>query len=43
MVVLSAYKQIRATNFDVLNDVDEDNYDQAFASIRPGTELSDSA
>ncbi|KAF9228379.1 FAD/NAD(P)-binding domain-containing protein [Gyrodon lividus] len=49
MVVLSAYKQIRATNFDVLNDVDEDNYDQAFASIRPviqgasdvGTRLSE--
>ncbi|KIK78138.1 hypothetical protein PAXRUDRAFT_342290 [Paxillus rubicundulus Ve08.2h10] len=49
MVVLSAYKQIRATNFDVLNDVDEDHYDQAFASIRPviqgasdmGTRLSE--
>ncbi|KIJ65857.1 hypothetical protein HYDPIDRAFT_109904 [Hydnomerulius pinastri MD-312] len=49
MVVLSAYKQIWATNLDVLNDVDEDDYDRAFASIRPviqgasdmGTRLSE--
>ena len=36
MVVLSAYEQIRATRFDVLNDVDEDGYERAFTSIRPG-------
>jgi hypothetical protein len=36
MVVLSAYEQIQATRFDVLNDVDEDGYERAFASIRPG-------
>ncbi|KAF9243103.1 hypothetical protein BU15DRAFT_86521 [Melanogaster broomeanus] len=49
MVVLSAYKQIWATSLDVLNDVDEDNYDRAFACLRPviqgasdiGTRLSD--
>ncbi|KAH7915075.1 hypothetical protein BJ138DRAFT_225578 [Hygrophoropsis aurantiaca] len=35
LVVLSAYKQIRAQNLDILNDVDEDNYDRAFATIRP--------
>lgn len=36
MIVLSAYKQIRATRFDVLNDVDEDGYERAFTTIRPG-------
>ena len=36
MVVLSAYEQIQATRFDVLSDVDEDGYERAFASIRPG-------
>lgn len=36
MIVLSAYKQIRATQVDVLNDVDEDGYERAFATIRPG-------
>lgn len=36
MVVLSAYEQIRATRFDILNDVDEDGYERAFTSIRPG-------
>ncbi|KAG6857719.1 hypothetical protein H0H87_004135 [Tephrocybe sp. NHM501043] len=36
IVVLSAYKQIRAQNTDVLCDVDEDNYDRAFAFLRPG-------
>ncbi|KAG9311921.1 hypothetical protein JVU11DRAFT_8182 [Chiua virens] len=49
MVVLSAYKQIRATRFDVLCDVDEDGYERAFACIRPviqgasdmGTRLSE--
>ncbi|KAG8221340.1 hypothetical protein J3R82DRAFT_1509 [Butyriboletus roseoflavus] len=49
MVVLSAYEQIRATRFDILNDVDEDGYERAFTSIRPviqgasdmGTQLSE--
>ncbi|KAH7926941.1 FAD/NAD(P)-binding domain-containing protein [Leucogyrophana mollusca] len=49
LVVLSAYKQIRAQNVDVLSEVDEDNYDRAFAAIRPviqgasdmGSRLSD--
>lgn len=36
MVVLSAYKQIRAQSTDVLSDIDEDNYDRAFAFLRPG-------
>ena len=36
IVVLSAYKQIRAQNADVLSDVDEDNYDRAFTLLRPG-------
>ncbi|KAG7090997.1 hypothetical protein E1B28_010064 [Marasmius oreades] len=35
LVVLSAYKQLRAQNLDILSDVDEDNYDRAFAFIRP--------
>ncbi|KAG5636049.1 hypothetical protein H0H81_009245 [Sphagnurus paluster] len=35
VVVLSAYKQIRAQNVDVLADVDEDNYDRAFSFLRP--------
>ncbi|KAF9268721.1 FAD/NAD(P)-binding domain-containing protein [Marasmius fiardii PR-910] len=35
LVVLSAYKQLRAQDLDVLSDVDEDNYDRAFAFIRP--------
>jgi len=37
VVVLSAYKQIRAQSNNVLADVDEDNYDRAFALLRPGT------
>lgn len=36
VVVLSAYKQIRAQHMDVLSDIDEDNYDRAFAFLRPG-------
>jgi len=36
IVVMSAYQQIRSTDLDILNDVDEDNYDRAFAAIRPG-------
>lgn len=39
MVVMSAYKQIRSTDLDILNEVDEDNYDRAFAAIRPGAVL----
>ncbi|KAK2464287.1 hypothetical protein APHAL10511_003744 [Amanita phalloides] len=35
VVVLSAYKQIRAQNVDVLSDISEDNYDRAFAFLRP--------
>ncbi|KAG1740887.1 uncharacterized protein EDB91DRAFT_1248267 [Suillus paluster] len=40
MVVMSAYQQIRSTDLDILSDVDEDNYDRAFAAIRPGAILS---
>lgn len=36
MVVLSAYKQIRSQNVDVLSDIDEDNFDRAFSFLRPG-------
>lgn len=35
VVVLSAYKQIRAQHMNVLSDIDEDNYDRAFAFLRP--------
>jgi hypothetical protein len=40
VVVLSAYKQIRAQHMDVLSDIDEDNYDRAFAYLRPGIHLN---
>jgi len=36
LVVLSAYKQIRAQSLDILTDIDEDNYDRAFQFLRPG-------
>ncbi|KAJ3931130.1 MAG: FAD binding domain-containing protein [Lentinula lateritia] len=36
VVVLSAYKQMRAQSVDVLSDVDEDNFDRAFTYLRPG-------
>ena len=36
MVVLSAYKQIRAQEEPILADFDEDNFDRAFALFRPG-------
>lgn len=36
IVVLSAYKQIRAQSKDVLCDVGEDNFDKAFHFLRPG-------
>ncbi|KAF5384532.1 hypothetical protein D9757_006464 [Collybiopsis confluens] len=50
IVVLSAYKQMRAQSVDVMSDVDEDNFDRAFAYLRPviqgasdmGTRLSES-
>ncbi|KAJ3720114.1 hypothetical protein C8R42DRAFT_722771 [Lentinula raphanica] len=35
VVVLSAYKQMRAQSADVLSDVDEDNFDKAFTFLRP--------
>ena len=36
VVVLSAYKQIRAQSSHVLADIDDDNFDKAFAFFRPG-------
>ncbi len=36
VVVLSAYKQIRAQSHNVLVDIDDDNFDKAFAFFRPG-------
>ncbi|KAK0486022.1 FAD binding domain-containing protein [Armillaria novae-zelandiae] len=49
LVVLSAYKQIRAQSMPILSDVDENNFDRAFAFLRPviqgasdmGTRLSE--
>ncbi|TCD62537.1 hypothetical protein EIP91_006764 [Steccherinum ochraceum] len=35
VVVLSAYKQIRAQSTKVLMDIDDDNYDKAFINLRP--------
>ncbi|KII95738.1 hypothetical protein PLICRDRAFT_129672 [Plicaturopsis crispa FD-325 SS-3] len=35
VVVLSAYKQIRAQSTNVLSDIDEDNFDRAFSFLRP--------
>ncbi|KAI0633487.1 hypothetical protein C8Q77DRAFT_791625 [Trametes polyzona] len=35
IVVLSAYKQIRAQSEGILADLDEDNFDKAFAFLRP--------
>ena len=40
VVVLSAYKQIRAQSTNVLSDIDDDNFDKAFAFFRPGASLS---
>lgn len=37
LVVLSAYNQMRHQNAPVLSDLDEDNFDRAFAFFRPGT------
>ncbi|KAG2369306.1 hypothetical protein BDR07DRAFT_1389269 [Suillus spraguei] len=36
IVVMSAYQQIRSTKLDILNDIDEDNYDRAFAAFDQG-------
>ncbi|KAG7449623.1 FAD binding domain-containing protein [Guyanagaster necrorhizus] len=49
LVVLSAYKQIRAQSMSILSDVDENNFNRAFAFLRPviqgasdvGTRLSE--
>ncbi|PBK91714.1 FAD binding domain-containing protein [Armillaria gallica] len=49
LVVLSAYKQIQAQSMPILSDVDENNFDRAFAFLRPviqgasdvGTRLSE--
>ncbi|KAK0226141.1 FAD binding domain-containing protein [Armillaria fumosa] len=49
LVVLSAYKQIRAQSTPILSDIDEDKFDRAFAFLRPviqgasdmGTRLSE--
>lgn len=38
IVVLSAYKQIRAQSTNVLLDIEERNFDKAFAFLRPGKE-----
>ncbi|EIN06722.1 FAD/NAD(P)-binding domain-containing protein [Punctularia strigosozonata HHB-11173 SS5] len=35
VVVLGAYKQIRSQSSAVLSDIDEDNFDRAFNTIRP--------
>ncbi|KAF9075633.1 hypothetical protein BDP27DRAFT_1212578 [Rhodocollybia butyracea] len=35
LLVLSAYKQMRAQSVDALSDVDEDNFDRAFTLLRP--------
>ncbi|KAF8524134.1 putative halogenase [Hysterangium stoloniferum] len=35
LVVLGAYKQMRAQREDVLSDINEDNFDRAFDLIRP--------
>ena len=37
IVVLSAYKQIRSQNVPVLADIKDENFDKAFAFLRPGT------
>jgi flavin-dependent dehydrogenase len=36
LVVLSAYRQMRRQAEPVLSDIDEDNFDKAFASFRTG-------
>ena len=36
MVVMGAYKQMRAQSEPVLSDIGEDNFDRAFDFLRPG-------
>lgn len=36
MVVMGAYKQMRAQNEPVLSDISEDNFDRAFDFLKPG-------
>lgn len=36
VVVYAIYKQIKAQNFPVLQDVDEGHFDRAFIALRPG-------
>jgi len=36
LVVLGAYKQMRAQSEDVLSDVGGNNFDKAFGYLRPG-------
>lgn len=36
MVVMGAYKQMRAQGEPVLSDIGEDNFDRAFDFLRPG-------
>ena len=36
IVVLSAYKQIRSQSNNILLDIEENNFDKAFACLRPG-------
>lgn len=43
MVVLSAYKQIRAQRLNVLADIEEDNFDKAFEFLRPGKQFTNIA
>jgi len=42
LVVLSAYRQMRRQAEPVLSDIDEDNFDKAFASFRTGRLPKDS-
>ncbi|ESK93690.1 radh flavin-dependent halogenase [Moniliophthora roreri MCA 2997] len=35
IVVLSAYKQLRSQQLNILSDIDEDNFDRAFNFLRP--------
>ena len=38
IVVLGAYKQIKAQHAPVLQDLNEGNFDRAFALLRPGVQ-----
>jgi hypothetical protein len=40
VVVLAAYKQIRAQNANILSEIDEDSFDRAFTLLRPSQWLS---